>query len=820
MKAILFIFTLLLSVSVFADTAEEKEKAEVLRLRKREQRFKSTTYTPASSETCDDATKITKEIQRLVLEAKYGDGEAAIPLSELEKEYHAKKAEVILYTGLNNLNMKYKGFLSSVAGVDGWKPMEGMTESGFSLDKLKADLIESEEHIKNVETMAFMDQLLKEGIEDHKNLTDPESTKAKVEAEGTAQLAVGMPLIHNNISGSKTFDQLIKHCSEDHVKKLICKIYDGSTDKGKATIKASMVGFVDAYRMSKRSDFTKSLTSNLIRDDLGKYRKQLLLGIEDKTAENLKEEIASFKEKNAELQKIANLNSSKLGTMVSSIKEYQTCLAAETLNGKPGAKKCELADKDSKEYVKTLNNLAQVQYDVVQKLGGKNETIVDRMQKVHNHQQVKANLENVKKLYAQQPEFEKLFEEKIAAEKETIKKDVSEILNSVLSKSTQSDVALQLKGGSTQSSFDKLLKGHATISLVNKKDRLASVSHELNLRLNTVKCSDRSEVAPQEDNDADTIEKCAEAKTSGEDGLFIANGDQLDVNPSKLEEYLKELNEGKLAENTKKKLDELSAEMAALKTNIDSIRASDKYATLNRLLAHYARKAKKSCKGFTGRELVSCVSKEEGGPGTVATLFKDAKTILATMPESPGSMQISQLNQDCNTAFMNGFSKEDQKIVNPICNAILKENESFSETLKPTKEEIKNKRHFTYWNGTEVVTEVRQRDRWMVTQAVASGAINFLPSYLDHQIKKSSIDSWETSTIEGIKYRNGMLDNYYTYGIYGNNGYFGGSPDYLSNWGGSVYNNGFQTVGSGGFFSYTQPAVTPVIADANAGFSF
>ena len=598
MKALLLTFSILFSIqALLAGTQAEKD--ERLRRRNRAKHFEKNNYTAVGSEDCDDATQVTVTIQKLVHEAKYGAEKEAVSLSDLERKYQAKKSEHVLYNGLNNLNMKYKGFLSSIAGVNGWKPLEGMTEEGFSLEKLKTDLNKAKKHMENVETMAFMDQLLKESIEDHENLADEAATKTKIENGefSKSQRELGMPLIHNNTSGSKTFDQLQNHCSQPQTKKLLCKILAESTPEGKNKIKATVTGFVDAYRMSKRGGLAKALTSNIVRDDLDKYRKQLLLGIEDATAEKLKVEIKAFKDNNEELKKISEADPSKLKGMISDINTYQTCLAAEVINKKEGSKKCELAQAASKEYVKKLNNLAKVQHDVVQKLGGNNATIALRMDKIHSHIKVKDNLEQVQKLYGQQPEFKKLIEEKIAAEKISITDDVGSVLKSVLSQSAKSDLALQLKGGSTNDSFNKFIKGNATIKMKSSKALLASVNQELNEKMSEVRCSHNPEKASPEDIDQTTAGQCQDAKNDMH--LFSIKGDKLDINPSQLEEYLKELNQGKLAENTKRKLDELSQEMAALKANIDTIRGSKKYDTLNRLLAHYSNKAKVSCQGHS-----------------------------------------------------------------------------------------------------------------------------------------------------------------------------------------------------------------------------
>lgn len=827
MKALLLIFSLLFSFQALAETAAEKKEKQ--RRRDRAKYFKNTTFVSKGSENCDDATKVTKEIQRMVTEAKYSDAEGknAKSISELEQEYEALRANQVLYSGLSKINKKYKGFLSSIAGVNGFKPMDGMDKDGqFSLDKLRKDLEASKQQIKDVETMAFMDHLLKDAIESHANLIDPGATKKAIEEDPIntpAQKDLGMPLIHNKSSGRSVYSQLENYCGQIQTKKLLCKVLKESTPEGKDQIKATVIGFVDAYKMSSRNGLQKALTSNFVRDDLVDYRKLLLKGIEGVTAEKLKNEIGEFKKGQADLEELSKSDPTKINGMISDLNEYQSCLAAEALSEDGEDKGCKLAKEVSIEYAKTLNKLAQVQHDVVEKLAGpnsspdqkKNASIKARLNKIHNHITTKENLEQVQKLYEGEPEFKKQIKDKIKGEKLSIKTDIKGILGGVLAGNSKSKRELLMKDGSTPDAFKKFLTEKKNFKAKDKATNAADTSKILNETLAHALCTNKlpGSETPEE-------EACKEPGVKAQMLPFVAKNGEIDIDPTQLEEYLKELNEGDLDANTDKLLLDASTKMGEVKKQIDSIRKSNKFNTLNKLLSHYGNKAKNSCKGLADKEIYSCSRSNPDSNEKVSALVDHTGKILSTMPSSPGNLAITDLNNECDTKFMNGFSGNDAKLIGTICTAVQKENERYVESLKPTAAEIKDRTVYTYWNGTKRVSEGRQRNRWMVAQSIAEGGINFLPSYLDHKIKTTGIETWEASTIAGIQYRNGMLENYYTYGIYGNNGYFGGSPDYLSNWGGSVFNNGFQTTGAGGYFGFTQPAITPVTADASSGFSF
>ncbi|MFT6604185.1 MAG: hypothetical protein ACJARO_001704, partial [Bacteriovoracaceae bacterium] len=306
MKALVLIFSLFLSADAFSQTRKEKEEA--LRIRKRNAEIENTTYEVIGSQDCDDATRVTKEIHKLIVDAKTGKDKGAKSLSDLESEYQALKAKQIILNGLHNLNQKYKDFLSTVAGVNGWRPQEGIEADGtFSLKKLKSDIAESQKKIKDAETMAFMDELIKDLIKNHEDLTDPESTKkaAYGSSLAEAQKDTKIPFIYNSISGSKTFSQVKDFCEQEQTDQVLCQVYRGSSDQGKKQIQATVVGFVDAYRMSKRNGLQKAATNNIIRNDLKDYREALLEGIEGATAEKLKGPISEFKKENNALKSLA-----------------------------------------------------------------------------------------------------------------------------------------------------------------------------------------------------------------------------------------------------------------------------------------------------------------------------------------------------------------------------------------------------------------------------------------------------------------------------------------------------------------------------------
>ncbi len=882
MKALLLIFSIFLSFEAFSLTPEEAEEQRVDRRRKR---LDKTVFTPESTEKCDEATKLTKQIHGLILDKKSAaDGEKS--LIELEQDYEKKKSELVIYNGIKKLNDKYKDFLTDVAGVDGWKAPPGVDGEGlFSIKKFKEDIAASQVHLENVDTMAFMDAMLKDTIENHKDLVpdadlDEEQRKEILSQKKIDYKSTGVPIITPNVSGSKVFKQYEDFCNGTNAAKSpLCNILKGSTSAGKKKIRQSVIGFVDAYRTSQRKGIKKKVANFFIGDDLANYRKSLLEGIELSSPELLKNEIQVYRESNKDLLLLSR-SKGALDSVTSDLNRYHACVTARALA--PGVgEDCVLEapekpteeDKKNghdKSYLEIVNDLAGVQHRVVESLGGDNSeaSLKARMEKIHRHSEAKVKLEGLKLAYQDRPDFKELIDKKIKAKKDSVNGDVQDIMSAILANKNRSERAFDSKGGFRlketaeaqvdytgkseseiavlkekaqkdkiasqkkiqEDAFQKYVTGKARIKAPTNEEQLGSLNNDLNQKMAVLLCADLPEKAPATDAEASTRGNCEESKKKSEDGFFkLGSKGNIEIAPEQLENYLNELNEGNLVANTDKSIGKLTGEMDNLKGKIDGLRSSEKYSTLNKLLAYYGNKAKTACQGFNGKELqskelVTCdFSEDKSTTDNIKALLSSTGEILATMPNSPGNQAVTELNKECSTKFMAGFTGEQSKIIESVCDSILQDNERFVESVKPTEAEVRYKKEFSYWDGTKRVTQTRQRDRWMVTQAIAEGAIGFLPSYLDHQIKTTGIETWEASTIEGIKYRNGMLENYYTYGIYGNNGYFGGTPDYLSNWGGSVYNNGFQTVGAGGFFAFSEPTVAPVTAGStstSAGFSF
>ncbi len=820
-EKIIILCFLTASFSAGAITQEERDVIQTVRNIEKT-KFKST----GAAKSCDTASENVKKIQAQIANKKAKgkfpkvneDGtvelvEGEKTLNEMEKIRNDLESQQILLNGMKALNKKYKDFLSDITK----NKVPGFEDSSeFTLEKLEADIKSTDAHLENVETMAIMDQLLKESIKNPEGLLKDANAIAKdpLHEDTTSDqdnLSQGKLDLNKWTSKGKTFSQLQNACKAGF-NTTLCRIISKAEESSSAKVKASVEGFVDAYRASN------TITKWGEQRRLKKYREALLDGVSVLTPTELTSEINKLESTNEEFKTLVK-DKANFQTLKADFEDFKVCLAQKTMEGSTSTRVCKLANTaDLKTFSARLDAVGNIQQKLNDSIGGNNEKVVESLKKVHGHHKANETLTQMKDLYvgAEKADLKPL-EEKIKGNKEAIELTTKNIFKNV--NSLRNDISIETEMFAKDKLDDKMMaffksKKDEADKRPKKEDMKATNKAMNDLMVNMMKmaCDKRSQ---GEENS-----RCTEAKTLTDANLFKMNGDKVEIVPDLLDEFIKEINAGTIKEGIDKKQTDLNKKMADINSKIRGIKNDDQYKGLISLLSYYGDRVQNYCT-YNKEQKASwkCVVDKSGNNDKVYALVDEAGKIIASMPQSPDRMAISELNEKCSATFINSFPKDSEakKDIDAMCTDISKKNEGYLAKLAPTRDEKIYPAVFEYWDGKDwITTEKRQRKKWTVIQSVAEGGLKFLPWELNRQMQNTQVDIWEQNTIDGITARNAYLNDYYTNGIfYPYPGAY--NPYYLGSYGGTVYNNSVATVGTGGFFPSTSAATTPV---PSTGFDF
>lgn len=824
MKFKLFLFSFFVGTSAFAEMSDSEARLRRRAMDKVKFKVDNTDY-------CGNNTTKVKELQALISDQKSGDKK----LFELENQYDAYRAEKVLIDGIQKLNTDYKKFLLDISNTG----IPGLDADGkMSLGKLKQDLDSTKTHLDNVRVMAVIDHLLKGAIGNKDDLLDFDEEKGVInnndsvsksdkvsrdeiiDDQNNKSTNKNILKISNDSSGDDVFNKLVDSCSSN--KSNLCKLIqsnDKAINKGK--LKATVTGFVNAYRLASRNSLVR-FGRGIFKDDLKDYREALLDGVKGNTPEekgdSINKLIASIDklspgEKSPEEAKfykeIEGLNklASNENPLITELNVYENCLTKNALTG--ATANCALTE-DKKGLVGSLTTYGNSQKKIVDGLGGTNNDILKAgMERVHEHNKNNTLLQAMEKAYKNEESIKKQIQKTIADNKEALEKATSQVFT---------DIQSQTNG----------VRNH--MSLMNNKKFAIPTGAEL--KETNEKLNDKiSEIFIGSCED----ESCREAKDlnfNDSRDMFQLKDNKIALNPDKLDNFLDAVRNGSLTKGLDRKLNGTMNEdgsvkdkgllknMAETKAAIEEIRNSKNNKTLESLLAFYGNRSASVCQNDKNKSAQwKCLVDEAGDKNDkVYSLVDGTGDILARMPSSPQKLAITSLNSKCNTNFMTSFKdKEQAKQIEKMCNEIHKESEAYTAKLAPTPEEKIYPYTDRYWDGKQWQTEKRTRAHKAVIHSTLKSGLSILPWELNRRMQMTGVKSWESNTIEGIKYRNNMLSTYYSnYGItpgyYYGGGYFGGA----------IYNNNFNysTVGTGGYFPLTTTTGTSTTSATSSGFEF
>jgi len=812
---------LVCSFSLSATTQEERDTRRTVR-EVEKTKFKST----GAAKNCDTASANVKKIQEQIagkkIKGKFPqvnedgtitllDGEKS--LNEMEKIRNDLESQQILLNGMKALNKKYKDFLSDITKnqIPGFEDSKELT-----LDKLEADIKATDAHLENVETMAIMDQLLKESIKNPEGLlgevnaisNDPLHQDTKSDAD---LLAEGRLELTRFTSKAKTFSQLKDACKAGFSTTL-CRIIGKAEESSSEKVKASVEGFVDAYRASN------TITKWGEQKRLKRYREALLDGVSVLSPAELSAEINKLKSSNEDFKSLVK-DKADFETLKADFEDFKVCMAQKTMEGTTSSRVCKLANTtDLKAFTARLDAVGDIQQKLNDNIGGNNEKVVESLKKVHGHHKANETLTQMKDLYvgAEKADLKPL-EEKIKGNKAAIELTTKNIFKNV--NDLRNDISIESEMFAKDKLDDKMKAFFASEKGKDEQRPKPEDMKATNKAMNDLMVNMMKMACEKRSADEDKT-RCTEAKTLSDANLFKMSGDKVEIVPDLLDEFIKEINAGTIKEGIDKKQAELNQKMADINSQINGIKNDKQYKGLISLLSYYGDQVQNYCT-YDKEQKASwkCVADKSGNNDKVYALVDEAGRIVASMPQSPDRMAINELNEKCNVEFINSFPEESEarKDIDAMCTDISKQNENYLAKLAPTRDEKIYPAVFEYWDGKDwITTEKRQRKKWTVIQSVAEGGLKFLPWELNRQMQNTQVDIWEQNTIDGITARNAYLNDYYTNGIfYPYPGVY--SPYYLGSYGGTVYNNSVTTVGTGGFFPSTSAASTPV---PSTGFDF
>lgn len=768
---------------------------------------------------CQENLDNVKHIRRLISEQKSGDKN----LFELEKEFDSLRAEQTLIDGLVKLNNNYKDFLdkasqAKIPGIDGKK--------NFSLNQLEADLKESQDHFHTVAIMATMDELIKSSIgnpedlfaydkDTNENNNNPDVLKDLRDGSIDQRNAVlknggksaNLLKMDDDTSGAEIFAKLKKDSCTSGNKSNFCKIIaQADTPEATKKIEATVEGFVNAYRLSKRNPVVK-FTRNLFIDDLQNYRDVLLDGIEGATPEEKAVSLAKMTDGYKGLEKYTSFseNADSFKTLADDIHKYKGCLLKKSFAVNSG--KCKLrTTPDTVNLVANLEGLRTKQLAVVAGLDGDNKLLKAQLTSARGHNKAVKRLSLLEKAYAGEDKIQKAITAQIEKTKGDLTNTTANILRNI--NLDRGSILSHKAAMGGESSLEDYIAGKSKYSGSTNEDIDTS-----NEKLNNLLAKMRLQSCNHKKSPTEKS-ICTSDKEEGENKFFKVVDGKMTLDPQMLENFLDEVNEGNLLTELTKEKDALDKKVTDIKQKIDAARSSDQNKVLQSLLTFYGDRASSYCSQDKNKSAEwKCVQGHENKNEKVHALVGSTGEILARMPASPQSLSISGLSQQCNTDFMKGFkAPADSKIVTDMCNQIFKENENYLTKLEPTKEEKEYLVKDRYWDGKQWVSHKRKKWYKSAATSVAVRGLNFLPWELNRRMEMSQVENWETNTIAGLQYRNDMLSNYYTgYGIqpgyYYGGGYFGGS----------IYDNTYSTAGTGGYFPLT---TTTGAGSASPGFAF
>lgn len=828
MRETLITILALASLSAFAITPEERRAIQEQRAQDAEvDRIKKLQFSDGGAgANCSDASAQVKNIQGLLSKQKLDEKEGGHSLLELEQERDKIRSRQVLLNGIRSINSKYKEFINDISGVNGYKMpgyKEGDESKEFSLGQLQADLEASKEHIENARTMGLIDALIKDAIKNPEDLLGEENiiSGTAVEKETAAKLAVekGRFSLSKSTSKAETFEQLETACNSGN-QSTLCKVIKDASDSDSRKIKASIEGFVRAFRVSEGWKITGGQPRRL-----REYREALLSGIEGVQPGKMTQELKDFENKTGELSNLAE-DAGKVSSLIDDLKQYKYCLAQKATD--PGFKSgvdCKLTEA-AETYGANVESMAKLQARVTsttEALGGNNAQYLTALEKVHDYQGANKKLAEVGAIYSDQDKFRLEVGKKVAANQEKLKKLTANIFSNVTN--FRNDIAIHSKMLGAES-YDKSLQDFLTSKpKENKKPSIETVQ-STNTEMNKL----MREILQASCLKGPEKDKCTDAKIfkvgNDKGNLFKVDDStgEMNIDSNLLDEFLKETDaaKGNLTAVVVERQNKLDEEMADVEKKIDGLKNNTKYKTLNNLLAYYGDRVQNYCSNTSGLKASwRCVEDKSNKNSQVYSLVDEAGKVLARMPQSPERLAITDLDKKCSLEFIKSFEKvkEEKEMINAMCTHVASKNEDYLKQFEPTPEEkiypITNR----YWDGNDWIEEKRQRKRWAIGQSVAEGALKFLPWELNRQVEKTKIDIWETSTINSIQARNDYLTDFYTNGtFYPYPGIY--SPLYLGSYGGAVYNNGFTTVGAGGYFPMTTTTPATVSTGSSAGFDF
>ncbi|MBK25586.1 MAG: hypothetical protein CME70_16435 [Halobacteriovorax sp.] len=819
-EKIVILSLLVCSFGASAITQEERDVIQTVR-NVEKTKFKSS----GSAKNCETASANVKSIQEQIANKKVKgkfpkvneDGTVTLvegekSLHEMEKIRNDLESQQILLNGMKALNKKYKDFLADITKnkIPGFEDSKELT-----LEKLEADIKATDEHLENVETMALMDQLLKESIKGHKNLLIDVNDIVKSDLHQDTvknSLAKGDLDLNKKTSKGKTFSQLKDACKAGFSTTL-CRIIGKAEESSSAKVKASVEGFVDAYRASN------TLTKWGEQKRLKRYREALLDGVTLLSPTELSAEINKLKSSNEDFKKLVE-DKADFETLKADFEDFKVCMAQKTMEGTTSSRVCKLANTtDLKAFTARLDAVGDIQQKLNDNIGGNNEKVVESLKKVHGHHKANETLTQMKDLYvgAEKADLKPL-EEKIKGNKAAIELTTKNIFKNI--NDLRNDISIESNMFASGNLDDKMKAFFASEKGKDeqrpKPEDMKATNKAMNdLMVNMMKLACEKRSKGEEENS-----RCSEAKPLSDQNLFKMNGDKVEIVPDSLGHFIKEINAGTIKEEIDAKQADLNQKMADINAKIKGVKNDDQYKGLISLLSYYGDRVQNYCVyDKENKASWKCVVDKSGNNDKVYALVDEAGKIVASMPQSPDRMAISELNEKCSVDFINSFPKDSKakKDIDAMCTDISKQNENYLAKLAPTRDEKIYPAVFEYWDGKDwITTEKRQRKKWTVIQSVAEGGLKFLPWELNRQMQNTQVDIWEQNTIDGITARNAYLNDYYTNGIfYPYPGVY--NPYYLGSYGGTVYNNSVSTVGTGGFFPSTSAASTPV---PSTGFDF
>lgn len=820
MRALVLVFTFLIALPSFADEMSAAER----RARRKALNNIRVVKPDATNLGCQKYVEHVTKLQSLITNAEHTSGSDTSKLSVLEKDLAALRAESVLINGLKAINGKYKEFLGEVSGLKGWN-IQGFDDSkNFSLSKLKEDLQSMDQHLQNAKTMHIMDALLKEAINDpgrllgiNESSADNAQMVADTQKNGNLQL-------NKRTSGAQTFNQLKDSCTNGQNSAKLCDIIKKADETGLQKIKATVEGFVEAYRVSGLVIRKNARTESRLK----KYQEVLLNGISEEQLKGI--DVDGLANVNKDfLEQVDSLshedNKTKFTALENDINKYKVCIASNSI-GAPTSD-CSLKTETVEALKGKWQKLGAAQEVVLKSLGGPIGNLQKSLDSAYGHSEAKTKLEGIGKILENSTQeanisgLQNTLEEGAKKHEKALKDWTKGIFKQI--NGGQNNAALMagmLADGKVEDSIKTFINSDQATPEYKQVDidsTNADMAGMLTKVLSKVCSTDPDRQA------GITAGQCGGAKAAelqvGD--LFKKNADgDLELNGERIKAFLSHVDSKDFGDAIDALQKEIDDKIKSKEVRIKSIRGKSSHKTLEALLSFYGDKVQYHCPS-SDKNAASwkCVKDSSGSGQEVYALINETGEILGRLPQSPQRIQITQLNNMCNSDFINTFESAKTDL-DDMCKDIQKNNEKYLSQFLPTERDKIYPYVHRYWDGQEWKTEKRQRKRWIFAQSVAEGGMKFLPWELNRRMQMTQVDLWEQSTIDSIEARNNYLTNYYENGpfypwptIYPNipGGYYGGL--------GPTFTSGFTGIGAGGYFPMSTPTGTSV-ASNSAGFDF